>query len=98
MRMEVRNGRNSLTRFIAGIVLIVASVLTLVHSYYWGLLAGFIGLTHITSATIGFCPMEKLLHNVFRFPVRGRDQAAEFFPKRGPLPDYDEIEWQDLRA
>ena len=73
MKMEVRSGKNSLTRFIAGIVLMVVSVLTLVHSCYWGLLAGFIGLTHITSATIGFCPMEKFLHYVFRLPVRGRD-------------------------
>ena len=73
MRMEVRRGKNSLTRFIAGIVLIVASVLTLLHSPYWALLTGLIGLTHISSATIGFCPLEKFLHHVLGLPVKGTD-------------------------
>ena len=71
--MEVRNGKNSLTRFIAGIVLIVASVLTLLHSPYWALLTGLIGLTHISSATIGFCPLEKFLHHVLGLSVKGTD-------------------------
>jgi|GEM_PF-5599638 len=73
VRMEVRNGRNSLTRLLAGIVLIAASGMVIIHSCYWALLTGFIGLTHITSATIGFCPMEKFLHNVLGLPVRGVD-------------------------
>jgi len=73
VRMEVRNGRNSLTRLLAGVVLIAASLLVLVDSRYWVLLTGFIGLTHITSATVGFCPMEKFLHNVLGLPVRGVD-------------------------
>ena len=73
MTMEVRNGRNSLTRLIAGIVLLVASLLTLIHSPYWALLSGFIGLTHISSAAFGFCPLEKILRHVFHMPVRGAD-------------------------
>jgi uncharacterized membrane protein HdeD (DUF308 family) len=73
MKMEVRNGRNSLTRLIAGIVLVAASILALVHSPYWSLLTGFIGITHITSAAIGFCPMEKFLHHVLHLPVHGVD-------------------------
>ena len=73
MRMEVRNGRNSLTRLIAGIMLITASILTLLHSSYWTLLTGLIGLTHVTSAIFGFCPTEKFLHHVIGLPVRGVD-------------------------
>lgn len=73
MKMEVRNGKNSLTRLIAGIVLLISSVLALVLSPYWAILAGIIGLSHILSATIGFCPLEKTLHHVFKLPVRGAD-------------------------
>lgn len=73
MRMEVRNGKNSLTRLLAGIVIVISTVLVFVHSPYWSLLTGFIGVTHITSATVGFCPMEKILHYVFRLPIRGVD-------------------------
>jgi hypothetical protein len=73
MKMEVRNGRHSLTRLIAGIVLVVASLLTVLHSPYWVILTGLVGLTHLTSATMGFCPMEKILHHVFRLPVHGGD-------------------------
>lgn len=71
--MEVRNGKNSLTRLIAGIVLVVASILIFMHHLHWALLTGFVGFTHLTSAIIGFCPMEKFLHYVFRMPVQGCD-------------------------
>ena len=73
MRMEVRHGKNSLTRLIAGVVLIISSILTLLDSPYWALLAGFIGITHITSATVGFCPLEKFLHVILQLPVKGLD-------------------------
>jgi hypothetical protein len=73
MKMEVRHGRNSLTRLVAGVVLVVASVLVLLHNSYWALLTGFIGLTHITSSTVGFCPLEKFLHHVLHLPVQGSD-------------------------
>lgn len=73
MRMEVRHGKNSLTRLIAGIVILVSSVLVVLHSPYWALLTGFIGIIHIASATVGFCPMEKILHHIFHLPIRGVD-------------------------
>lgn len=73
MKMEVRHGRNSLTRLIAGIVLVLSAILTVLYSSYWALLTGFVGLTHITSATIGFCPMERFLRHVLHMPVRGID-------------------------
>jgi hypothetical protein len=73
MAMEVRNGKNSLTRLIAGIVLIIVSILSLTHCIYWIALALIIGITHITSAVFGFCPMERFLHHVFRLPVKGTD-------------------------
>lgn len=73
MKMEVRNGRNSLTRLIAGVVLVFGSAMALIHSPYWGFLTGLIGLAHITSSVMGFCPMEKFLHHVVGLPVRGLD-------------------------
>lgn len=71
--MEVRNGKGSLTRLIAGIILVLVSILSIVHNPHWVIGAGAIGLTHITSATIGFCPLEKLLTRLLRMPVKGYD-------------------------
>lgn len=73
MKFEVRNGRYSLTRLIAGFVLVGASLLAVIHHPLWAIVSGFIGLFHLTSAALGFCPMEKFLHHVFGFPVKGLD-------------------------
>ena len=73
MKMEVRHGENSLTRLIAGISIFISATLTLLHSPYWALFTGLIGLTHITSAVFGFCPVERFLHHVFHMPIRGVD-------------------------
>ena len=73
MTMEVRNGKNSLTRLIAGFVLIASSLLSLFHSSYWSLLTLLVGMTHISSAVFGFCPMELFLSRVLKLPVRGSD-------------------------
>ena len=73
MKMEVRHGRNSLTRLVAGIILVSASALVFLHSLYWALVTGFIGVTHVLSSTIGFCPLEKFLRHVLRLPVQGTD-------------------------
>ena len=73
MKMEVRHGRNSLTRLIAGVVLFVAAGLTLFHSPNWAFLTGFVGITHMTSAIVGFCPLERFLRHVLHLPVRGID-------------------------
>jgi hypothetical protein len=70
MRYEVRNGRHSLTRLIAGGVLVLLAALTLLHSPYWAVISGLIGVTHITSASLGLCPLEAFLHHVLRMPVR----------------------------
>lgn len=73
MKFEVRSGENSLTRLIAGIILILSFFLTIFHSIYWVVLSGFIGVTHITSAVFGFCPMEKILHHIFKLSIKGKD-------------------------
>ena len=73
MIMEVRNGKGSLTRLIAGIVLIVASLLTMFHDIRWCMVSFVVGLTHVLSATIGFCIMEKFLSKVLGLEVKGKD-------------------------
>ncbi len=71
--MEVRHGKNSLTRLIAGIVLVFAAILTLTQSSYWAFLTLIVGVTHMTSSIFGFCPLELFLHHILRLPVRGQD-------------------------
>ena len=73
MMMEVRNGKGSLTRLIAGIVLIVASLLTVFHDVRWCVVSLAVGLTHVISATTGFCVMEMFLSKVFGFEIKGKD-------------------------
>lgn len=73
MKMEVRSGKHSLTRFISGIVLIMAALLILLHHKNWFMVVMFMGASHIFSATHGFCIMEKILYHIFRMPVRGKD-------------------------
>jgi len=71
--MEVRNGKGSLTRLIAGIVITFSSVMVIVHHPAWALLTLIIGITHISSAVYGWCPMELFLTRVCGMRVHGKD-------------------------
>lgn len=73
IRFELRHGRYSLTRLIAGVVLVLSSLLALLGSPMWAVVPALVGVTHITSATLGFCPMEFLLHRIFKVPIKGCD-------------------------
>ena len=48
-------------RFIAGVVVLVSVLLTLLHSPYWIALTGFVGLNLLQSAFTNWCPMTWLL-------------------------------------
>lgn len=52
-------------RAIAGIFILVSLILSQVHSAYWLLFTGFIGLNLLQSAFTGLCPMENILEKVF---------------------------------
>ena len=48
-------------RLIAGVVVLVSVLLTLLHSPYWIALTGFVGLNLLQSAFTNWCPMVWLL-------------------------------------
>jgi hypothetical protein len=51
-------------RVLAGILVLVSSILALFVSPYWLALAGFVGINLIQSAFTNFCPAEKLLSKI----------------------------------
>jgi hypothetical protein len=48
-------------RLVAGVVVLVSVLLTLLHSLYWIALTGFVGLNLLQSAFTNWCPMVWLL-------------------------------------
>ncbi|MEI6414066.1 MAG: DUF2892 domain-containing protein [Pseudomonadota bacterium] len=46
---------------LAGIVILLGSVLTLIHSPHWVWLTGFMGLNLFQAAFTGFCPAAMIL-------------------------------------
>jgi hypothetical protein len=48
-------------RMIAGIVVLLSVLLTLLHSPYWIILTAFVGLNLLQSAFTNWCPMVWLL-------------------------------------
>lgn len=44
-------------RFVAGAVVLLSVLLTLLHSPYWIALTGFVGLNLLQSAFTNWCPM-----------------------------------------
>jgi hypothetical protein len=48
-------------RLIAGVVVLVSLLLALLHSHYWIVLTGFVGLNLLQSAFTDWCPMVWLL-------------------------------------
>ena len=59
--MFIVNGKGSLIRFIAGILVVLSIVLSLTHSQNWLYFTGLIGLMLMISSLTGFCPMEVIL-------------------------------------
>jgi len=58
--MRVENG----IRVLAGTLILLSLVLSLLVSRYWLLLTAFVGVNLIQSAFIGFCPAEIVLRRI----------------------------------
>jgi hypothetical protein len=56
-----------LLRLIAGLFILLTVVLAVVHSRYWLLFTGFVGLNLLQSAFTDWCPMMSILQ---RFGVK----------------------------
>ncbi|GAA6146378.1 MAG: sulfurtransferase [Thalassolituus sp.] len=52
---------------IAGTFILASVILSQLHSTYWLLFTGFVGLNMLQAAFTGFCPLAKILK---RFGVR----------------------------
>ncbi len=52
---------NNAIRVLAGTMVLVSLLLSVVWSSWWLLLAAFVGVNLIQSAFTGFCPAEKIL-------------------------------------
>lgn len=59
--MSVEN----MIRILAGSLVLISLLLSLVASPYWLLLTAFVGLNLIQSAFTGFCPAEMILKKLF---------------------------------
>ena len=46
----------------AGIFIVVSLILSQVHSLYWLLFTGFVGLNLFQASFTGFCPLARILH------------------------------------
>lgn len=49
---------------IAGVFILTSLILSRVHSEYWLLFTGFVGLNMLQAAFTGFCPLAKVLKAV----------------------------------
>ena len=57
-------------RFVAGVVVLLSVLLTLLYSPYWIVLTAFVGLNLLQSAFTNWCPMVWLLARVGLRPCR----------------------------
>lgn len=71
--MHVSTGRGSIVQFIAGFLVLAATVFALAFSTVWLLLAGFVGLMLMLSAVTGFCPLALFLGSCGVPPVSHRE-------------------------
>ena len=62
--MFIVNGKGSLIRFIAGILIVLSIILSFTVSQDWLYFTGLIGLMLMISSLTGFCPMEYILKAV----------------------------------
>jgi hypothetical protein len=56
---------------IAGVFTLTGTVLTLIHSKYWLILTGLVGVNLIIFAATGFCIMANILYKLGARPVAG---------------------------
>lgn len=52
----------------AGVMILLSLLLSQVHSVYWLLLTGFVGLNMLQAAFTGFCPLAKILKSLGQKP------------------------------
>jgi hypothetical protein len=52
----------------AGLMILISVTLSQLHSVYWLLLTGFVGLNMLQAAFTGFCPLAKILRAFGRQP------------------------------
>jgi len=64
-------------RVLAGTMILIALVLSVLVSKYWLFLAAFVGVNLIQSAFTGFCPAEMIMKKIFRdVPGKSKSVAA----------------------
>lgn len=56
-------------RVLAGTMILIALVLSVLVSEYWLFLAAFVGVNLIQSAFTGFCPAEMIMRKIFKEPA-----------------------------
>jgi len=61
---------------IAGVFTLTATVLALLHSTYWLILTGIVGVNLIIFATTGFCLMANILYKLGANPVVGNKSTC----------------------
>jgi hypothetical protein len=74
-------------RFVAGVVVLVSVLLTLLHSPYWIGLTAFVGLNLLQSAFTNWCPMVWLLARLGLRPCVAR--TANMPDCLASLEDYE---------
>ncbi len=52
----------------AGLMILISVALSQLHSVYWLILTGFIGLNMFQAAFTGFCPLAKILARIGKRP------------------------------
>ncbi|MFO0754666.1 MAG: DUF2892 domain-containing protein [Thermodesulfovibrionales bacterium] len=63
-----------ITWLIAGVFALGSAVLARVHSPYWLILTGLVGINLIIFATTGFCLMANILHKLGARPRLQREE------------------------
>ncbi|MFZ3171798.1 MAG: DUF2892 domain-containing protein [Carboxydocellales bacterium] len=62
--MYASNGKGSLVRLLAGLLIIVSIFLTKLVSPYWHILTGLVGVFLIVSSLTGFCLVAIILRKL----------------------------------
>ncbi len=61
---------------VAGVFTLTGTLLAAVHSKYWLILTGLVGVNLIIFATTGFCLMANILYKLGFRPAIKRDSSA----------------------
>ncbi len=62
---------------VAGVFALAGTVLAVVHSRYWLLLTGLVGVNLVIFATTGFCLMANILYRLGVRPMITSDRGGE---------------------